>query len=85
MRPIDQTAALADLMWRSLRCTSCGAPEVLHQGVWLEDTKGLAMAFAQCRRCVRTDPERVALTAMLRRRYSIEDESDDACRNDPHL
>ena len=74
MSTLDQTSALNTLMWHPLRCcTLCGRARVLQGGVWFCHEPGvrLAVAFALCDPCRGADPDLVALDALLKHRYGI--------------
>jgi hypothetical protein len=70
-RADDWTVPLDDGLTERLRtCTACGGGQGLYGRweIWLGTTRALAIML--CDRCLRADPARQRLTALLERRYT---------------
>jgi hypothetical protein len=69
----DWTVPVDDgLVDRLGTCTACGGGQGLYGRweIWLGTTRALAIVV--CDRCLRTDPQRLRLTARLEARYGSE-------------
>jgi hypothetical protein len=54
---------------RMMTCTTCGRTPALRTAIWVSQRSPLAVAAAQCSRCVAADPQGTGLVDFMQHRY----------------